>query len=48
MARKALATGTQLLAAGIYAVYAPGCKVYAVTSAGTATCEVQRVYGRAF
>lgn len=40
--------GTPITAAGIYAVYAPGCKVYAVTSAGTASCEVQRVYGRAF
>jgi hypothetical protein len=43
-----VAAGTPITAAGIYAVYAPGCKVYAVTSAGTATCEVQRVYGRAF
>ena len=40
--------GTAITAAGIYAVYAPGCKVYAVTSAGTATCEAQRVYGRVF
>ena len=43
-----IAAGTPITTAGIYAVYAPGCKVYAVTSAGTATCEVQRVYGRAF
>jgi hypothetical protein len=32
----------------VYAVYAPGCKVYAVTSAGTAIAQVQRVYGRVF
>lgn len=43
-----VAAGTPITAAGIYAVYAPGCKVYMTTSAGTATCEVQRVYGRVF
>lgn len=40
--------GTAITAAGIYAVYAPGCQVSLVTSAGTATCEAQRVYGRVF
>jgi hypothetical protein len=43
-----IAAGTPITAAGVYAVYAPGCKVYAVTSAGTAIAQVQRVYGRVF
>lgn len=40
--------GTAITANGIYAVYAPGCLVQLVTSAGTATCEANRVYGRVF
>jgi hypothetical protein len=43
-----LTAGTAITADGIYAVYAPGCKVFMVTSAGTATVEAQRVYGRVF
>lgn len=43
-----IAAGTPITAAGIYAVYAPSCRVSLVTSAGTANCEAQRVYGRVF
>lgn len=43
-----LAAGVAITANGIYAVYAPGCVVQLVTSAGTATTEAQRVYGRVF
>lgn len=42
-----IAGGTPITADGIYAVYAPGCRVSLVTSAGTATAYVQRVVGRA-
>lgn len=40
--------GTPITANGIYGVYAPGCVVSLVTSAGSATVEAQRVYGRVF
>ena len=43
-----VAAGTPITANGIYAVYAPCCEISLVTSAGTATCEADRVYGRAF
>lgn len=42
-----IAAGTAITADGIYAVYAPGCRISLVTSAGTATAFVQRVVGRA-
>ena len=37
--------GTAITAAGIFAVFAPGCQVQLTTSAGTATCEALRVVG---
>ncbi len=43
-----LSAGVAITANGIFAVYAPGCLVQLVTSAGTATAEAQRVYGRVF
>lgn len=43
-----LAAGVAITTNGIYAVYSPGCEVLLTTSAGTASCEVQRVYGRVF
>lgn len=44
-----IAGGTAITANGIYAVYAPGCQVSMVTSAGTATALVSpRIYGRVF
>jgi hypothetical protein len=43
-----VAAGTPITANGIYGVYAPGCVVSLVTSAGSATVEAQRVYGRVF
>lgn len=44
-----IAGGTTITADGIYAVYAPGCQVALVTSAGTATAIVSpRILGRVF
>lgn len=44
-----IAGGTAITADGIYAVYAPGCQVALVTSAGTATAVVSpRILGRVF
>ena len=40
--------GTAITANGIYGVYAPGCQVEIISSAGTADCYVQHVYGRLF
>lgn len=37
--------GTAIEAAGIFGVFAPGCDVQLVVSAGTATCEAVRVTG---
>ena len=42
------AAGTALTANGVYAIYHPGCYCALNVTAGTATCFVQRVYGRAF
>jgi hypothetical protein len=42
------AAGTAITAAGVYAVYCPGCAVDVITSAGSADVWVQPVVGRAF
>lgn len=43
-----LSAGTAITTNGIFAVYAPGCQVELITSAGTADCYVQHVLGRVF
>jgi len=42
----AVAAGTPITADGIYAVFAPGSVAELITSAGTATVDVNVVYGR--
>lgn len=42
------AAGTAITAAGVYAVYCPGCAVDLISSAGDGDVHVQHVIGRAF